>query len=126
MVLATGALTSLLARSSSAAVAAAAAGGRARLPLLGFIGRPAASMSPAGQGRRALATTGMKSVADLRKEYSASGLEEAALPKDPFPLFRQWLEEAVGAQVRSVCQLYWTWHCGWGVGWIRTHVHAFM
>lgn len=39
-------------------------------------------------------------MADLRKEYSAVGLEEAALPQDPFPLFRQWLEEAVGAQVR--------------------------
>jgi pyridoxamine 5'-phosphate oxidase len=45
----------------------------------------------------------MKSVADLRKEYSASGLEEAELPKDPFPLFRQWLEEAVNAQVRFAC-----------------------
>lgn len=115
MALATTALTSLLARSSSSSsssFAAAAGGGRARLPLLGFVGRPAFDKTLAGQGRSlatGTGTTAMKSVADLRKEYSASGLEEAALPRDPFPLFRRWLEEAVSAQVRPSVVV--AWHC---------------
>lgn len=54
-------------------------------------------------------------MADLRKEYSASGLEDGSLPHDPMPLFRQWLEEAVNAQVRCLracvpaCMHAWGW-----------------
>jgi hypothetical protein len=96
MVLATAAFTSQLSR-------ATAAGGR--LPLLGFAtGARRPGAAPAAG--RALST--MKAVADLRKEYSASGLEEAQLPNDPFPLFRQWLEEAVNAQVGAGdCTILW-------------------
>jgi pyridoxamine 5'-phosphate oxidase len=41
----------------------------------------------------------MQAVADLRKEYSASGLEEREVPSEPLTLFRRWLDEAVAAQV---------------------------
>ncbi|EME32671.1 pyridoxamine 5'-phosphate oxidase isoform 2 [Galdieria sulphuraria] len=40
-------------------------------------------------------------VASLREEYSSTGLDESTLTEDPFTLFRQWLEEAVAAQVRE-------------------------
>lgn len=50
--------------------------------------------------RRFLSTsTPMQAVADLRKEYSASGLEEDEVPSEPLTLFRRWLDEAVAAQV---------------------------
>lgn len=112
MVLATAALTSLLARSSAATAATAGRTTRASSrPLLGFIGGGRPAGAGAGVTRRALSTM-MKSVADLRKEYSASGLEEAALPRDPFPLFRRWLEEAVSAQVGGPAGMGWG-----GLGW---------
>ncbi|GAB5032203.1 pyridoxamine 5-phosphate oxidase [Nannochloropsis oceanica] len=41
----------------------------------------------------------MQAVADLRKEYSASGLEEHEVPSEPMTLFRRWLDEAVAAKV---------------------------
>lgn len=40
-------------------------------------------------------------VASLREEYSTTGLDEADLTDNPFVLFRQWLEEAVAAQVKE-------------------------
>lgn len=50
--------------------------------------------------RRFLSTsTPMPAVADLRKEYSASGLEEDDVSSEPLTLFRRWLDEAVAAQV---------------------------
>jgi len=50
--------------------------------------------------RRFLSTsTPMQAVADLRKEYSSSGLEEDEVPSEPLTLFRRWLDEAVAAQV---------------------------
>ena len=50
------------------------------------------------QVSRARSST-MKSVADLRKEYSEEGLIESEVPKEPHSLFQRWLEEAVAAQV---------------------------
>lgn len=44
-------------------------------------------------------SSSMKSVADLRKEYSEEGLLESEVPKEPHSLFTRWLEEAVAAQV---------------------------
>ncbi len=81
------------------------------LPLLRRTAATAAATAPLGFAllpprtalARRLATTtttvAMKSVADLRKEYSAVGLEEATVPPEPFALFRQWLDEAVQAKV---------------------------
>ena len=48
-----------------------------------------------------MAASSTKSIADLRKEYSMEGLEEATVPKEPFALFRTWLDEAMTAKVRK-------------------------
>lgn len=40
-----------------------------------------------------------RSVSDLRKEYSAQGLNEAELPATPFSLFKMWFDEAVQSKV---------------------------
>jgi len=40
-------------------------------------------------------------IADLRQEYSSQGLEETKLPKSPFKLFDQWLDDAIRAQVKK-------------------------
>ena len=37
----------------------------------------------------------MRSIADMRKEYGASGLTEADAGDDPFALFRRWFDTAV-------------------------------
>lgn len=39
----------------------------------------------------------MASLADLRQEYSAGGLSEDDAGRDPFALFRRWLDQAVSA-----------------------------
>ena len=39
------------------------------------------------------------SLADIRKEYTKSGLRENELPDDPLSLFSQWLQEAIDAEV---------------------------
>lgn len=39
------------------------------------------------------------SLADIRQEYTKSGLRENELPDDPLSLFSQWLQEAIGAEV---------------------------
>jgi pyridoxamine 5'-phosphate oxidase len=41
----------------------------------------------------------MVNVADLRKKYTKGGLLEENLPDEPMELFRQWLKEAVEAEV---------------------------
>lgn len=105
VVLFTAACASLLSRSSSSSSALAAAAPVGRRAAGAFLGTTGPAGRQQHQPRRALGV--MKSVADLRKEYSASGLEEGALPGDPFPLFRQWLEEAVNAQVRWRASLGW-------------------
>src|SRR4051812_32527535 len=38
-------------------------------------------------------------LARLRREYSAGGLAEADLPPSPLPLWRQWLADAVAAEL---------------------------
>lgn len=46
------------------------------------------------------ATSGpMSSYAELRKEYSVSGLNEKDLAKDPFRQFEKWFQEAEGAKL---------------------------
>ncbi|HJZ56591.1 MAG TPA: pyridoxamine 5'-phosphate oxidase [Gemmataceae bacterium] len=39
----------------------------------------------------------MRSIADLRKDYSAGGLSEADAGADPFALFHRWLSDALAA-----------------------------
>ncbi|MFN8644070.1 MAG: pyridoxamine 5'-phosphate oxidase [Candidatus Binatia bacterium] len=39
------------------------------------------------------------SIADLRRDYKARALGEAGAPADPFVLYRQWLDEAVRAEL---------------------------
>ncbi|QDU20792.1 pyridoxamine 5'-phosphate oxidase [Urbifossiella limnaea] len=39
----------------------------------------------------------MASLADLRQEYSAGGLSEDDAGRDPFALFRRWLDQAIAA-----------------------------
>ena len=39
------------------------------------------------------------SLADLRRDYSLAGLNEADLAHDPFQQFRKWLQEAVDAAI---------------------------
>lgn len=41
----------------------------------------------------------MPSLADLRKDYSLTGLLEKDLARDPFRQFEKWLEEAIAAKV---------------------------
>ena len=36
-----------------------------------------------------------QSLADMRRDYTRDGLSEANAPSEPFPLFRQWFDEAV-------------------------------
>ena len=38
-------------------------------------------------------------IADIRQEYTNSGLRENELPDDPLLLFSQWLQEAIDAKV---------------------------
>ena len=38
-------------------------------------------------------------IADIRQEYTKSGLRENELPNDPLLLFSQWLQEAIDAKV---------------------------
>ena len=37
----------------------------------------------------------MKNIADIRQEYTKSGLRESELPCDPLSLFSRWLQEAI-------------------------------
>lgn len=37
----------------------------------------------------------IKSLADMRRDYTRDGLSEANAPQDPFVLFHQWFEQAV-------------------------------
>mmetsp|Transcript_34255 Transcript_34255/g.45283 ORF Transcript_34255/g.45283 Transcript_34255/m.45283 type:complete len:278 (+) Transcript_34255:49-882(+) len=39
------------------------------------------------------------SVADFRKEYGSTGLDESKMPKSPFDQFQQWFDEAVQSEV---------------------------
>jgi pyridoxamine 5'-phosphate oxidase len=39
------------------------------------------------------------SLADIRQEYTKSGLRENELPDDPLSLFSQWLQEAIDAEM---------------------------
>ncbi len=41
----------------------------------------------------------MEDIARLRREYRQATLSEESLPDDPFVLFRQWLSEAIQAQL---------------------------
>ena len=41
----------------------------------------------------------MKSLSDLRKDYSHAELDEAHADTDPFKQFEHWLQQALGAQV---------------------------
>jgi len=38
-------------------------------------------------------------LADIRQEYTKSGLRENELPGDPLSLFSRWLQEAIDAEV---------------------------
>lgn len=38
-------------------------------------------------------------LADIRQEYTRSGLRENELPDDPLSLFSRWLQEAIDAEV---------------------------
>ena len=38
---------------------------------------------------------------ELRNEYAGQPLRKKDLPEDPYPLFRQWLDEALGAGCRE-------------------------
>ena len=40
-------------------------------------------------------------IADIRQEYSKSGLRESELPGDPLSLFSRWLQEAIDANVEE-------------------------
>ena len=40
-------------------------------------------------------------IADIRQEYSKSGLRESELPGDPLSLFSRWLQEAIDANVEA-------------------------
>lgn len=40
-------------------------------------------------------------LANIRQEYTKSGLKESDLPADPFTLFEKWLNEAVEAKVEE-------------------------
>ena len=40
-----------------------------------------------------------RSLADLRKDYSAHGLSEAEAGEDPFVLFHHWLDQAIAAEL---------------------------
>jgi pyridoxamine 5'-phosphate oxidase len=44
-------------------------------------------------------TAANSGVADLRKEYSARGLDESTVPDNPYILFKSWFEEACDANV---------------------------
>ena len=43
----------------------------------------------------------MKNIADIRQEYTKSGLRESELPCDPRSLFSRWLQEAIDANVEE-------------------------
>ena len=43
----------------------------------------------------------MKNIADIRQEYTKSGLRESELPCDPLSLFSRWLQEAIDANVED-------------------------
>lgn len=45
------------------------------------------------------------SIADLRRDYKARALGEAEAPADPFTLYRQWLDEAVRAELLDATAL---------------------
>jgi pyridoxamine 5'-phosphate oxidase len=45
------------------------------------------------------------SMADLRRDYKARALGEADAPADPFTLYRQWLDEAVRAELLDATAL---------------------
>ena len=40
-------------------------------------------------------------IADIRQEYSKSGLRESELPGDPLSLFSRWLQEAIDSNVEE-------------------------
>lgn len=42
-----------------------------------------------------------KDVADMRKEYSAKGLDEIDMPKEPMKLFQQWFDEACSSKMHE-------------------------
>ena len=44
-------------------------------------------------------TSGMPSIADLRKNYERAELNEEACHKNPFKQFDQWLQEAIAAEI---------------------------
>jgi len=66
---------------------------------LAFVALPNRSHFCTASLSRSFTSRSMSSVADLRKEYSASGLVEENMPSEPLSVFRQWLDEAVAAQV---------------------------
>lgn len=41
----------------------------------------------------------MDNIADLRKEYTQTGLSENEVPQDPYALFKLWFEQAIEAQI---------------------------
>jgi pyridoxamine 5'-phosphate oxidase len=43
--------------------------------------------------------TAIRSLADLRKDYSTSGLTETDAGHDPFALFQRWLDQAIAAEL---------------------------
>ena len=43
----------------------------------------------------------MKNIADIRQEYTKSGLRESELPCDPLSLSSRWLQEAIDANVEE-------------------------
>jgi len=43
--------------------------------------------------------TAIRTLADLRKDYSAHGLSEAEAGDDPFALFHHWLDQAIAAEL---------------------------
>lgn len=45
------------------------------------------------------------SIADLRRDYKARALGESDAPADPFVLYRQWLDEAVRAELLDATAL---------------------
>src|ERR1700733_16032921 len=49
----------------------------------------------ARQGRQSGISSETMDVAELRKEYTLSGLHRADLSPDPFEQFRRWFEESV-------------------------------
>jgi len=76
---------------------------KGRLPSLGSVPmfHAAAHASLASRGLEGLGGAEGGDVSQMRREFSAEGLEEAAMPAAPLAFFRTWFDEAVRAEVHE-------------------------